>query len=166
MKNIAILVPETAVIEAVADPRYAFTAVNEFLKSSGEMPLFHVQLVGLTPEVRVTEGIFSIRVDAVLATAKRPDLIIIPAISGDLQQALRLNAAFLPWIVEHYNAGAEVASLCLGAFLLAESGLLKGKTCSTHWLFANEFRSRYPDVELLDNIRAVGQIPIGTCCCT
>jgi transcriptional regulator GlxA family with amidase domain len=121
MKNIAILVPETAVIEAVADPRYAFTAVNEFLKSSGEMPLFHVQLVGLTPEVRVTEGIFSVHVDAVLATAKRPDLIIIPAISGDLQHALQLNAAFLPWIVEHYNAGAEVASLCLGAFLLAES---------------------------------------------
>jgi hypothetical protein len=48
MKNIIILVPETAVVEAVADPRYAFTAVNEFLKSTGEMPMFHVQLVGLT----------------------------------------------------------------------------------------------------------------------
>ena len=35
--------------------------------------------------------------------------------------------------------------------MLAESGLLNGKTCSTHWLFANEFRSRYPEVELLDN---------------
>jgi transcriptional regulator GlxA family with amidase domain len=162
MKNIAILVPETAVIEAVADPRYAFTAVNEFLKSSGEMPLFHVQLVGLTPEVRVTEGIFSIHVDAVLATAKRPDLIIIPAISGDLQHALRLNAAFLPWVVEHYNAGAEVASLCLGAFLLAETGLLNGKTCSTHWLFANEFRNRYPEVELLDNKIVTDQTGIYT----
>jgi transcriptional regulator GlxA family with amidase domain len=162
MKNIAILVPETAVIEAVADPRYAFTAVNEFLKSSGEMPLFHVQLVGLTPEVRVTEGIFSVHVDAVLATAKRPDLIIIPAISGDLQHSLRSNAAFLPWIVDHYNAGAEVASLCLGAFLLAESGLLNGKTCSTHWLFANEFRSRYPEVELLDNKIVTDQTGIYT----
>ena len=61
MKNIAILVPETAVIEAVADPRYAFTAVNEFLKSAGKQPLFSVQLVGLTPEVKVTDGIFSIQ---------------------------------------------------------------------------------------------------------
>jgi transcriptional regulator GlxA family with amidase domain len=162
MKNIAILVPETAVIEAVADPRYAFTAVNEFLKSSGDMPLFHVQLVGLTPEVRVTEGLFSIHVDAVLSTAKQPDLIIIPAISGDLQHALRLNAAFLPWIVEHYKAGTEVASLCLGAFLLAETGLLNGKTCSTHWLFANEFRSRYPEVELLDNKIVTDQTGIYT----
>jgi transcriptional regulator GlxA family with amidase domain len=151
MKNIAILVPETAVVEAVADPRYAFTAVNEFLKSSGEMPLFHVQLVGLTPEVKVTDGIFSIHTDALLATAKRPDLIIIPAISGDLQQAIKLNRDFLPWIVQQYKQGTEVASLCLGAFLLAETGLLNGKPCSTHWLFANEFRSLYPEVELLDD---------------
>jgi transcriptional regulator GlxA family with amidase domain len=151
MKNIAILVPETAVVEAVADPRYAFTAVNEFLKSSGEQPMFHVQLVGLTSEVRVTEGLFSIHTDAVLATARKPDLIIIPALSGDLQRALQLNKDFVPWIVQHYKQGTEVASLCLGAFLLAETGLLNGKTCSTHWLFANEFRSRYPEVELLDN---------------
>jgi transcriptional regulator GlxA family with amidase domain len=151
MKNIAILVPETAVVEAVADPRYAFTAVNEFLKSSGEQPMFHVQLVGLTSEVRVTEGLFSIHTDAVLSTARKPDLIIIPALSGDLERALQLNKDFLPWIVQYYKQGTEVASLCLGAFLLAETGLLNGKTCSTHWLFANEFRSRYPEVELLDN---------------
>ena len=46
--------------------------------------------------------------------------------------------------------GAEVASLCVGAFLFASTGLLKGKQCSTHWLFANEFRNMFPDVELVD----------------
>ena len=151
MKNIAILVPETAVVEAVADPRYAFTAVNEFLKSSGELPMFHVQLIGLTPDVKVNEGMFSIHTDTVLKNATRPDLIVIPAISGNLDRALQLNQEFIPWIAQQYNQGTEVASLCLGAFLLAETGLLNGKTCSTHWLFANEFRDRYPEVELLDN---------------
>src|SRR6185503_6077614 len=148
MKNVAILVPETAVIEAVADPRYIFTAVNEFLKSAGKDPLFKVQLVGLSKEVRVTEGIFSIHVDAVLSEAQRPDLIIIPAISGNIERAIRLNQEFLPWIVQQYEEGAEVASLCLGAFILASTGLLNGKTCSTHWLFANEFREMFPDVDL------------------
>jgi transcriptional regulator GlxA family with amidase domain len=162
MKKIAILVPESAVIEAVADPRYAFTAVNEFLKSSGEAPLFQVQLVGLSPEVKLMEGIFTVHVDAVLPTVERPDLIIIPALSGDLQQAVRLNKDFLPWLVQQYKEGAEVASLCLGAFLLAESGLINGKTCSTHWLFANEFRSRYPEVELLDNKIVTDQTGIYT----
>lgn len=151
MKNIAILVPETAVVEAVADPRYMFTAVNEFLKSRGKQPLFSVQLVGLSKEVKVADGIFSIHTDAVLKTAKKPDLIIIPAISGNLEQAIKLNQEFVPWIVRHYKTGSEVASLCLGAFILASTGLLNGRSCSTHWLFSNEFRTMFPDVELLDN---------------
>lgn len=151
MKNVAILVPETAVIEAVADPRYCFTAVNEFLKSAGEPPLFRVQLVGLTKEVKVADGIFSIHTDATLANAQKPDLIIIPAVSGNMEQAIRLNKDFVPWIVQHYKNGTEVASLCLGAFILASTGLLEGLTCSTHWLFANEFRHLFPDVELVDD---------------
>ena len=95
MKNIAILVPETAVIEAVADPRYMFTAVNEFIKSQGKPALFNVQLVGLTKEVKLADGIFSIHTDATLKTAKKPDLIIIPAISGNLEHAIKLNKDFL-----------------------------------------------------------------------
>lgn len=151
MKNVAILVPETAVIEAVADPRYCFTAVNEFLKSTGEPPLFRVQLVGLTKEVKVADGIFSIHTDATLADAQKPDLIIIPAVSGNMEQAIRLNKDFVPWIVKHYKGGTEVASLCLGAFILASTGLLDGMTCSTHWLFANEFRHLFPEIELVDD---------------
>ena len=151
MKNIAILVPETAVIEAVADPRYMFTAVNEFIKSQGKPALFNVQLVGLTKEVKLADGIFSIHTDATLKNAKKPDLIIIPAISGNLEHAIKLNKDFIPWIVMQYKNGAEVASLCLGAFILASTGLLNGKTCSTHWLFANEFRSMFPEVDLVDN---------------
>lgn len=151
MKRIAILVPETAVVEAVADPRYIFTFVNDFLKSSGKEAPFSVQMVGLTREVRVTDGLFSIHTDAVLKDAQKPDLIIIPAISGNLDTALRLNQDFLPWIAQQYKEGSEVASLCIGAFLLAETGLLSGRSCSTHWLFANEFRIRYPDIEMTDD---------------
>ncbi|MFN8252139.1 MAG: helix-turn-helix domain-containing protein [Ferruginibacter sp.] len=151
MKNIAILVPETAVVEAVADPRYMFTAVNEFLKSQGQPALFNVQLVALTKDVKVADGLFTIHADTVLKTARKPDLIIVPAVSGNLEQAVRLNQLFIPWIVQQYKNGAEVASLCLGAFVLASTGLLDGKNCSTHWLFANEFRNMFPAVNLVDN---------------
>lgn len=151
MKNICILVPETAVVESVADPRYMFTAVNEFLKSAGKDPVFNVQLVGVNREVKLNNGLFSIHVDAVLKDARKPDIVIIPAITPPLDLALELNRDLLPWIVDQYKDGAEVASLCIGAFLLAETGLLQGKSCSTHWLFANEFRNRYPDIELVDN---------------
>src|SRR5213075_529252 len=113
--------------------------------------LFNVQLVGLTKEVKLADGIFSIHTDATLKTAKKPDLIIIPAISGNLEHAIKLNNDFLSWIVIQYKNVAEVASLCLGAFILASTGLLNGKNCSTHWLFANEFRNMFPEVDLVDS---------------
>jgi transcriptional regulator GlxA family with amidase domain len=150
MKTVTILVPENAVLQAVADPRYMFSAVNEFLKAAGKSQLFHVQLVGLTKEVRVNGGTFSIHTDLLLHEVKKTDLVIVPALSGDLKTAIKINSEFIPWIVEQYHKGAEVASLCLGAFLLASTGLLNGKKCSTHWLFANEFRSMFPEVDLVD----------------
>lgn len=151
MKNIAILVPETAVVEAVADPRYMFAAINEFLKSEGKQPLFSIQMVGLSKEVKLVDGLFSIHTDATIHDARKPDLVIIPALSGNLEHAIKLNNDFIPWIVRQHQGGAEVASLCLGAFLLAATGLLNGKSCSTHWLFANEFRTMFPEVNLADN---------------
>ncbi len=61
-----------------------------------------------------------------------------------------LNQELVPWIIDQYKNGAEVASLCIGAFVLASTGLLNGKKCSTHWNSANEFRTMFPDVELVD----------------
>lgn len=151
MKNIAILALETAVVEAVADPRYMFTAVNEFLKSEGKPPLFNVQLIGLKKEVKLADGLFSVHTDVLLRDTKKYDLVIIPAISGNLQLAVKQNEAYIPWIIGQYKNGAEVASLCLGAFILASTGLMNGRSCSTHWLFANDFRNMFPEVNLVDN---------------
>ena len=79
MKNISILVPESSVLAAITDPRYMFTAVNQFLAMAGKSPLFNVQLVGLTKEVKLNEGLFSIHVDRLLHEVKQSDLIFIPA---------------------------------------------------------------------------------------
>ena len=150
MKSISILVPETAVMEAIADPRYMFTAANEFLKAEGKKPLFDVQLVGHKKEIKLMNGLVTVHPDKILAQVKKTDLIFIPAISGDLKQALALNKAYIPWMKEQYKKGAELASLCIGAFLLADTGLLNGKQCSTHWLSAQDFREMFPDVNLVD----------------
>lgn len=150
MKHVSILVPETAVIEAVADPRYLFTAVNQFLESAGKAPLFKVEVVGQNKEIKLEKSLFSVHTDATLKDVKKTDLIVIPAISGDVKTAVEVNKDLVPWIVDQYKGGAEVASLCVGAFLLASTGLLSGKKCSTHWSFVNEFRTMYPDVEIVD----------------
>jgi transcriptional regulator GlxA family with amidase domain len=68
-----------------------------------------------------------------------------------MRDAIEINKGFVPFITEQYKNGAEAASMCIGAFLLASTGLLKGKQCSTHWLYAAEFRSMFPDVNLVDD---------------
>lgn len=151
MKHVSILVPETAVIEAVADPRYMFSAVNMFLQEAGKEALFNVQLVGLRKEVKLEGSIFSVHTDMLPEEVSQTDLIVIPALSGDMTAAIEQNKAFIPWIIHQYNKGAEVASLCMGAFLFAATGLLDGKRCSTHWSRSNEFRKMFPLTELVDS---------------
>src|SRR5882757_3654521 len=137
MRHISILVPETSVIEAIADPRYLFTTVNQFLEAAGRAPQFDVELVGASKEVKLNKSLFSVHVDRLFQDVKKTDLIIIPALSGDMKLALELNEELIPWICQQHARGAEVVSLCIGAFLLAATGLLDGKKCSTHWNSAN-----------------------------
>src|ERR1700730_5252989 len=150
MKHVSILVPNEAVLASIVDPRIIFTGVNEFLEAAGKPPLFKVQLVGLTKAVRLHNRIFSVHADVLLQDLKKTDLIIIPALSGDLRTSIKKNKDFIPWIVKQYKKGAEVASLCVGAFMLASTGLLNGKECSSHWLTANIFREMFPEVTLVD----------------
>ncbi len=149
MKRISILVPERAILGSIEGPRQLFTQVNQFFQMRGGDAPFRVQLVGLQPEVPVSGGLYTIHCDALLSDSPGTDLIIIPAVDGDMEESLHSNRAFIPWIHRQHLEGAEVASLCVGAFLLASTGLLNGKKCATHWMAANEFRRRFPEVELI-----------------
>ncbi len=103
MKHVSILVPETAVIEAVAAPRYLFTVVNQFLESAGKPPLFDVHLVGVNKEVKLNNSLFSVHTDKLLYDVPQTDLIFIPALSGDMKRALELNSELVPWIVSQHE---------------------------------------------------------------
>ncbi len=149
MKSVTILVPKGAILGSIEGPRQLLTGVNSYLASMNKPPLFKVELVGLSKETPLIRGMYTIRTDRVIHDVEKTDLLIIPAIDGDLRKGLEENAAFIPWISKQYAAGAEVASLCVGAFLLASTGLVNGKKCATHWVSANEFRRMFPDVNLV-----------------
>ncbi|TGE21713.1 AraC family transcriptional regulator [Hymenobacter aquaticus] len=151
MKNIAILVPQGAVLGSIEGPRLVFSEVNALLRRMGKSPLFAIQLVGLAHETPVCGGLYSVYTPLLTTDVPTPDLVIIPAVDGDPAQALEANRDFLPWITAQYHAGAEVASLCLGAFLLAATGLLDGRHCTTHWAAAHDFRRMFPAVELVED---------------
>src|SRR5437764_15013736 len=152
MKHISILVPSDAVLASIDDPRCMFAGVNEFLEAEGKPPLFKIELVGLTKEVKLHNGSFSVHTHKLLHEVEKTDLIFVPALTGDMNSSLEKNKEFIPWIIQQHKQGAEVASLCIGAFLLASTGLLNGRQCSTHWKFANLFREMFPEVDLVDDM--------------
>lgn len=125
--------------------------VNSIRRSMGKEPLFHVQLVGIVESSTQKNGLFTIKPEVLINDIKKTDIIFIPAMFGGHNNALENNRSFIPWLLDQYKHGAEVASYCIGAFFLAATGLLDGKQCATHWSSANEFRAMYPAVNLVDD---------------
>lgn len=149
MKHISILVPKGAMMANIEGPRQLFQCVNQYYAMEGKEPMVTAQLVGISAETTLKDGMYTVRPDKLIGDVQKTDLIIIPALDGNLKEALKANQEYIPWIVSQYKRGAEVASLCIGAFLLADTGLLNGRRVATHWMFANEFRTMFPDVELV-----------------
>lgn len=148
--RISVYVPEYGVIEAVTPPFRTFNMANEVLATYGKSPIFKVEYVGLKEFVPANNGEYTIRTNRLLKDVAQTDLLIIPPTFGDTAKGIQANAEAIPYFKKLHESGTSLASLCIGAFLLAETGLLNGKKCSTHWAYINEFRERYPDVEVED----------------
>lgn len=153
MKHISILVPVGATsLGCIEGPHKLFTTANFVLGDMRKKPMFEVQLVGMTHQPQKYDGAFAVQPDATIDEIEETDLIIIPAVNGDWDQVLADNKDFLPWIRKQYKAGAEIASLCVGAFILAATGLVNERHCTTHWRSANDFRHMFPDVLLVEDM--------------
>ncbi|QCR24977.1 GlxA family transcriptional regulator [Pontibacter sp. SGAir0037] len=148
--QISVFVPQHGVIEAITPPYRAFHTANEFLRAFGEEPVFEVEYVGLHEYVPASNGEYTIRTNRLLQEVAQTDLLFIPPAFGDTDKGIQANAEAIPYFKKLHKEGASLASLCVGAFLLAETGLLNGRKCSTHWAHVNEFKKRYPDVEVED----------------
>lgn len=148
--QISVFVPEYGVIEAITPPFRTFNTANEFLTAFGKKPKFQVEYVGLSEYVPANNGEYTIKTDRLLKDVSKTDLLIIPPTFGDTERGIQANQEAIPHFKKLYENGSRLASLCIGAFLLAETGLLDGKKCSTHWAYIQEFRAKYPLIDVED----------------
>ena len=110
--------------------------------------LFKIELAGISKKVEFYDGLFTVKPHTHISAITKTNLIIIPSLNHNYQKAVKGNQLLIDWIEQQYKNGAEIASICTGAFMLASSGLLDGKTCSTHWAAADTFRTMFPKVNL------------------
>lgn len=76
-------------------------------------------------------------------------VIIPPNVEGDYYR--HADRGILQWIKQQHSGGAVISSICAGAFILADTGLLTNRTVTTHWGLAREFETQHPDVPLDTN---------------
>jgi len=150
MKHLTILVPngEGNNLSSIVGAYKIFSRANEYWKKLGKKEVFKIQLAGISKKVQFYDGLFSVKPHVNISAIRKTNLIIIPSLNHNYDTSVKQNKLLINWVAKRYKEGAEVASICTGAFLLASSGLLNGKTCSTHWSAADNLRARFPDVKV------------------
>jgi transcriptional regulator GlxA family with amidase domain len=152
MQHITIAVPdgEGNNLSSIVGAYKILTRANEYWvkNNAGKKGSYKIELAGVSKTVEYYDGLFSVKPHKHISAIKETSLIIIPSLNHDYVKAVKCNKLLVEWIEKQYKHGAAVAAICTGAFLLASSGLLDGKSCSTHWAAADNFRTMFPKVNL------------------
>jgi transcriptional regulator GlxA family with amidase domain len=148
LKQVTIIVPKGNInLSSITGTFEILSRANEYWRKKGNRPLMEIRIAGPLTELKWGVGFFSVH-PTDIRQIKKTDLLIIPSVSYDYHEVIKENEELITWIREQYKNGAEIASICTGAFLLAATGLLDGKTCSTHWNAAADFRRLFPNIKL------------------
>lgn len=149
MKHLTILVPDGPNnLSSIVGAYKILSRANEYRQQNGKERLFKIELAGISDEVDFYDGLFTVKPHTHISAIKKTNLVIIPSLNHNYEKAMQGNQSLISWIAKQYKQGAEIASVCTGAYLLASTGLLDGKICSTHWAVADNFRSTFPKVNL------------------
>lgn len=148
MKRVVIVVPDAPVnLNSVGGAFDILSRANACWQQGGRQPAIDLYIAGYMRELKSHQQYFAIHpVD--IRSVPPADLVIIPSLLEQHEEAVTNNAALLDWITQQYKHGAEVASICSGAFLLAATGLLDGRNCSIHWNKTAAFRRMFPAVQV------------------
>ena len=143
---------DTYVSEAGQPPP---AGTDDFADEKGVRPVFAPYLVSDTDKPIKASGGVTITPDCTFENAPSPKIIAMGAQSGH-------SAQKLDWIRDMSRSADVVMSICTGAFLLAEAGLLDGKRATTHHDYYDSFSAKYPKVKLIRGPRFVDEGKIKT----
>lgn len=148
LRRIEILAFDDAQLLDITGPLQVFASANEELKAAGRASLYEIQAVAEATSVRTSAGLV-VETEPLPAPKSELDTLVIAGGYGI--SAAWKHAPLLDWIRLRAASARRVTSVCSGAFLLAEAGLLIGKRVTTHWGRVAEFSKRFPDVRLDPN---------------
>jgi transcriptional regulator GlxA family with amidase domain len=146
------------------DQTYSSTAIGpmEVFRHAGSLwnlltgarqtPRFHVTTASAGGRAVRCDGEIRIQPNAALTDIRKTDLIFVPTTGVSIYDVVERNAPVVPWLKRWQKRGTEIASVCSGVGLVAETGMLDGKRATTHWGLAEKFRVMYPKVKWMPEL--------------
>jgi transcriptional regulator GlxA family with amidase domain len=142
---VVVLAFEGVQILDVAGPVQTFASANEIARDGGSVPYRIVVASSRGGPVSSSAGLPLVTQPIAAATRKAAvDTLIIPG--GPGVHAALADARIMAWAHRQLSSARRIASVCTGAFLLAETGILDGRRAATHWKSAGRLQQRYPEV--------------------
>lgn len=146
--KVGILTNENSRIMAIASASGILEETNNQLERLGETPMFEIEMI--SSKHKNVHPCMSIMLNCHknVEEVKEPyDLIIVPAFykPSDFTDS---EFQFISFLKDQYKAGAEIACMCTGVFLLAEAGLVDDIPVTTHWGYKEIFEAKYPHIPL------------------
>jgi transcriptional regulator GlxA family with amidase domain len=117
-------------------------------QQAGSTPLFRLRTASMDGEPVSCTGGLRLIPDMALADLPPSELIVVPGFMFNILGVLPQLGAMIEWLRQQHQQGSYIASLCTGAFVTAQAGLLDGRSATTHWAFSEQFARRFPQVRL------------------
>ncbi|MDN7547426.1 GlxA family transcriptional regulator [Burkholderia cenocepacia] len=145
-RSILVLAFPRAQLLDVTGPLQVFASVNELALERGQPAPYAPRVVAVEAGPVETSSGLVVMAESLRAAARHPDTLIVAGGKG--VHAASKDARMVRWVRQQAGRARRVASVCTGAFLLAEAGLLDGRRAVTHWARCDEFAARYPNVRV------------------
>src|SRR5438445_3607571 len=126
MKHLTSLVPDgqsdLSTLASIIGAYEIFTRANKYRSENGEREVFKIELAGISKITEFDSGVVNIKPRTHISAIAKTHLIIVPpSLIRNYEKAGKGNRLLIDWIGKRYKAGAEVASICTGAFILASA---------------------------------------------
>lgn len=145
------LIPPEVQLLDIAGPIHLFYEANEY---GAQFENHYLSLNSGIEEVS-SAGITLGRLEPFWNFTLGPyDLLFIPGLESHLffaEDFRSKNQHFFRWLHEQFQKRARICSVCTGAYLMAFAGLFEGKSCTTHWKYFQDFKTRFPKAKLLSD---------------
>ncbi len=152
-KKVTILAPHNTMATTIFGPMDILNQAGRLwnrVKNISQTPFFDVTIASADGKPIKSVNNILIQPHCSIQEIERTDIIIISSATY-IEKILELNPEIIPWLQQHFDHGTHIASICTGVFLLAETGLLDGKSATLHWGFTEMFRKKYPRIKLDQN---------------